>query len=251
MSLQSAVQSDDRQLVGDLHSLPKPERRLCNQDVYALEWAIPHSGGERHTLEGLIREAQSIIRAELLQSDPFLDGLLAAGLGSQFRSRPDFARGKLAIEQWIPSMDCWMVNGYFDFRTPYRTIVSVLEAGDPRKQTPSEHLEEVRAAAAAKRESNERKSTDKVLGVIDSLTSRQVENFVAVEQALHTGENITLRGDDRRRIESLVEQTKEAAHKGDREAQKVVTMGQQDTPLCITPNSNPLRRRNRKARTQP
>lgn len=246
MSLQAAVQADTRQLQGDLFSPPKPERRLCNQDVYALEWAIPHAGAERPILEGLIREAQSLLRAELLQADPFLDSLLTTGLGPQFRSRPDFTRGKLAIEQWIPSLDCWMVNGYFDPRTPYHTIVETLEAGDPRKKTPSEHLEETRASAAARRESLDRASTDRVLGAVDSLTPRQVENFVAVEQALHTGENITLRGDDRRRVEHLVEETKKAAYRGDEEAQKVVTSGQSDTPLCITPNSNPLRRRNRR-----
>ena len=249
MSLESAVQSDDRQLQGDLSSLPKPERRLCSQDVYALEWAIPHAGSERPGLESLIREYQDVLRAELLQSDPFLDSLLQAGLGPQFRSRPDFRRGKLAIEQWFPALDCWMVNGYFDPRTPYRNIVATLEAGDPRKTAPTEHLEQTRAAAAAKRESNDRRSTDRVLGAIDALTPRQIENFVAVEQAIHTGESIALRGDDRRTMERLTEDTKKAAYSEDKEAQRVLTNGQGDTPLCITPNSNPLRRRNRRAKS--
>ena len=251
MSLESAVQSDGRKLEGDLHSSPKAERRLVNQDIYALEWAIPHSGSERPGLEALIREYQDLLRAELLQSDSFLDSMLVHRLGPQFRSRPDFQREKIAVEQWFPAMDCWMVNGYFDRSTPYHHIIDTLEAGDPRKQTPTEHLEEQREASRLKRESNDRASSDRVLGAVDALTPKQVENFVAVEQALHTGENITVRGDDRRRIESLEEATRKAANKGDKEAQSVITNGQQDSAACLLPTTNPLRHRHRKELQKP
>ena len=46
MNLEAAVQQDMPKLEGDLISRPKPERYLCNSDVYGLEWAIPHAGAE-------------------------------------------------------------------------------------------------------------------------------------------------------------------------------------------------------------
>ena len=251
MSLEAAVQADNRQLYGDLHSAPKSERRLVNQDVYALEWALPHAGAERPIMEALIKEYQDLLRAELLQSDRFLDAMLQHRLGPQFRSRPDFPREKIAIEQWLPAMDCWMVNGYFDRGTPYYHIIDTLEAGDPRKQTPKEHLEEQRAASAAQRGRNEQASTDKLRGVIDGLASKQVENFVAVEQALHSGDSIALRGDDRRKMETLEADTRKAAQYGDPEAQRVLTQGQRDTKMCVLPSTNPLRHRHRSERRKP
>jgi len=245
MNLEAAVQQDMPKLEGDLISRPKPERYLCNSDVYGLEWAIPHAGAEAPFLRDILRQTQEVLRAELLQADPLLNAVLLNGLGPQFRSRPDFQREKVAVEQWLPALDCWMVNGYFDLHTPPHKILEVLWAGDPRRKTAEEEIAERREAAQKRRESNERASADKVLGAIDALTDKQVQNFVEVEQALHTGENITVRGDDRRRIEHLTESTRDAAYSGDVEAQRVLTAGQRDNPTCILPTTNPLRHRHR------
>jgi hypothetical protein len=247
MGLESAIQQDGQKLYGDLHTAPKPERRLCNQDTYALEWIIPHCPPSESTFfRQVLADTQRLLAAELLQADPFLDAMLRHRMGRQFRSRPDRQRGKLAIEQWVPAMDCWMVNGYFDKDKPYGFIIDTLEAGDPRKKTAEEDLEDRREAAAEKRQANEKDGEQKVLAAVDSLTNRQVENFVAVEQALRTGENITVRGQDRNTIERLVDDTKKAAFSGDAEAQAVYTRGQRDNPTCILPTTNPLRHRHRK-----
>lgn len=246
MSLESAMQQDTGALVGDLQSVPKPERRLFNQDIYALEWIIPHAGIDAPFFRGLIRDRQELLRSELANADLILDAVLVGSLGPQFRSRPDYEHRKTAVEQWIPALDCWMVNGYFLINTPAREILATLQAGDPRKRTADEELADRREKAAAKRESNDRASTDRILGAVDRMTNSQVENFVAVEGALHTGENITLRGDDRRRIEKLEEQTRKAAHQGDKEAQNVILHGQQDNRTCLLPTTNPLRHRHRK-----
>ncbi len=250
MSLEAAVQQSGGRLYGDLHSAPNPARRLFNQDGYALEWIIPHSGSDRAFFEQVLRDAQDLLRAELLQSDRHLDALLVQCLGLQFRSRPDFVRQMIAIEQWVPALNCWMVNGYFPHGSPLYHIISTLEAGDPRKQTPSEYLDEQRQLSAKKREANDAASTDRVLGAIDSLTSRQVENFVAVEQALHTGERITAHGEDLNTIERLVSDTKKAAAEGDAESRSVLTRGQSDNPTCLLPTTNPLRHRHRSELTR-
>jgi hypothetical protein len=245
MSLESACQSDQPALYGDLSTAPKPERRLFNQDTHALEWIIPHAGSDKLFFIQVLRDAQALLEAELSSSDPFVDSLLVQAMGHQFRTRPDLSHAMLAVEQWVPALDCWLVNGYFPFDTPIHHIIRTLEAGDPRKQTPLEALEESREQAAAIRKSNEAASSAKVLGAVDALTSRQVENFVAVEQALHTGENITVRGQDRTTIERLVADTKKAAYTGDLEAQSVMTRGQRDNPTCALPTTNPLRHRHR------
>jgi hypothetical protein len=47
-------------------------------------------------------------------------------------------------------------------------------------------------------------------------------------------------------MEKLDEQTKKAAHSGDREAQSVLIHGRRDDSTCILPTTNPLRHRHRK-----
>lgn len=245
MSIESAVEQSTATLTGDLHSLPKPERRLFNSDTYGLEWAIPHAGSEAHTLHDLIRRRQELLRSELANCDLLLDAVLLNGLGPQFRSRPDYERGQVAVEQWVPALDCWMVNGYFPPSSTPRHILDVLLQGDPRRKTAEEELEDRRNQAVKVQKSNDQRATDRLLNVLDSMSSRQVEQFVEVEQAIHTGESITTHGSDYHTIELLESDTRKAAALGDREAQAVLTRGQHDNPTCILPTTNPLRHRHR------
>jgi len=235
-------------LVGDLHSTPDPLRRLVDQDVYALEWARQYAGpSEIPWIDMMIRQRQEQLRSELAKADLILDAMIRTRINHQMRCRPDSTNGKLAVEQWIPALRSWIVNGYFESNTPSWEIIRVLEAGDPTKKNAEQALAEARENAAAQRERNEAAGDQKVKDVVSSLSDKRVEQFVDVERALHTGENITVRGDDRRSIEKMVEDTRTAAHRGDAEAQQVIeNKGVRDNPTCILPTTNPFRHRHRK-----
>ena len=254
MNLEAAVQQPSttgtNQLVGDLSSLPNPHYRLVDSDIYAFQWALPYSGSDRPFLESLIQERTRQLEAELAAADPLLNALLIRTVNHQLRSRPSFERSCIVVEQWIPALRCWLVNGYFPYGTPHSYIVSTLERGDPRKKTAEQDLAERREAAAKVQKANDDAHTLKVIDTVNSLGSERIERFIQVEKAMHTGETITVREDDRRQIESLYEQTRDAAHKGDVEAQQVLTRGQRDNPTCLLPSTNPLRHRHRAEREQ-
>jgi hypothetical protein len=238
-------------LIGDLHSTPDPMRRLVDQDVYAMEWARKHAPtSEFSWMDQMIKDRQEQLRSELANADIILDALIRTKVNHQMRSRPDYATGKLAIEQWIPAMRCWLVNGLFDANTPTWEIVRALEAGDPTKKTAEEKLAEDREKATSIRAANEAAGDQKVKDVVAGLGDKRINQFIEVERAIQTGETITVREGDRRVIEKLVDGTKEAANRGDIESQQVLSRGGQfDNRACILPTTNPLRHRHRKELT--
>lgn len=245
MDLQSVREIKGDKLYGDLSSLPNPARRLRTSDILGLEAARPYAGLETATLDLLITEMTSLTSAELGQVDHVFDHALKSAMGPQFRSRPDLQRCKIAIEQWIPALDCWMVNGYFEPGTYVDKVIETLRKGDPRFKTAEQIITERREAAAKVRAANEEAGNQRVLAAIDGMSTRQVKEFVEVEQALQTGEEIHFHGSDIDTLDSLQDQTRIAAYKGDREAQHVMIRGQKDNKTCALPTTNPLRHRHR------
>jgi hypothetical protein len=77
---------------------------------------------------------------------------------------------------------------------------------------------------------NEDKATEKVLAAVDSLSSKQIENFVQVEKARHTGEKIIHHGRDLQFMERL-----DQAEKSGTAAEVSPDMG----PDCGNPGMNP------------
>ena len=234
-------------LIGDLHSTPDPMRRLVDQDVYAMEWARTMAAPDQYSqIDEMIKTLTTVVRCSLEKADPFLDALVRTKVNHQMRTRPDLETGETIVEQWIPALRCWLVNGKFQPDVPTWEIVKVLQAGDPTKETPEEALERKRGEAAVQREKNEKAGDQKVLDVVNSLSDKRLNQFVEVERALQTGESITVREDDRRQIETLVENTRKAAAKGDKESQEVITNGGvTDNRTCILPPTNPFRHRHR------
>lgn len=75
---------------------------------------------------------------------------------------------------------------------------------------------------------NERKSTEKVLTAVDSLSPAQVSQFIAVERARHTGEKIIHHGADLKFMETV------------EKAQKVTPPPPEDMgEMCGNPGMNP------------
>ena len=57
-------------------------------------------------------------------------------------------------------------------------------------------------------DANEKASTDRVLAAVDSLSTKQMENFLAVERARHTGEKLIHHGADLKFVEHVAEAQK-------------------------------------------
>jgi hypothetical protein len=239
-----ASQANYNQMVGDLTSVPEPSRALFDQDVYGLEWALPYAGSERPYLDLIIRERMEMLRAEL--ADPrchFLSQLLRSRVSHQLRARPHFQTDQIAVEQWIPSLRFWLTNGYFEWSTPAEAIVATLEAGDPRKKSAEDELADRRESAETARARNEAAGTEKVMAAVDALSSRALDQFIQVEEALHHGERIVAHGDDLAQLEAMHDRTRHDAARGDLHAQTVLTKGQQDDRSCVMPHTNPMVRR--------
>ena len=77
---------------------------------------------------------------------------------------------------------------------------------------------------------NDRKSTDKVLTAVDSLSERRLKNFIEVERARHTGETIIHHGEDLKFMENVEKHQKSSGYRPPPE-----DMGK----FCGNPGMNP------------
>lgn len=231
---------DSTQLYGDLSSLPSFDRRLWNEDVFALDQLIQmdRSGPYASTFAEIIRDRMALLDVELSQR-LLLTEVIQSQVHHQLRAASDLQRGGFVVEQWVPALRSWIVCGKFAEDTPSSVVVAQLRAGDPRFQTPAERFEETKAQAAANRKALDRASDEKVWQAVDDLSTKQLEDFVAVEGALKTGETITAHGPDAQYIENALANTKKAAAAGETHAQQVLTHGLRDTALCLNPGDNP------------
>lgn len=78
-----------------------------------------------------------------------------------------------------------------------REIVGKLQASDMRRaSTPEEYLQIKRDKAKAIRDANDVAQTERLMAVIDSMSGKQISEFISAERAIATGERIDVRGDD-------------------------------------------------------
>lgn len=142
------------------------------------------------------------LRAEVdpllrMRNDP-LDGFVIDRWTGEFWHQ---VPGKIGKQHIRPGL-CERMRGQYDMQR----VSSPKEDQDaiagkirhPYLQRKDEQSAKIRAE-------NERKSTDKVLAAVDSLSTKQVENFVAVEKARHTGEKLIHHGPDLRFVEHVAE----------------------------------------------
>lgn len=236
MSSAALTTSRPEELKGDLISAPGIDDWYRIDEIYTLEKMIPYAPAEdKGTMRRIIRERIQMCRAELDAVGIATRQTMLETMGPQFRLRMDFQRLKLACEQWMPSLKLWLINGYYEPNYSARRICDELKAADPTRpeNDPLTQLAQRREQAAQIRARNEAEGDARVQDAIDALPERAVKQFVEVESALRTGEQITFRGDDARKLEGLVDSTKMAARHGDLEAQQVLTHGQRDTPALV------------------
>jgi hypothetical protein len=124
------------------------------------------------------------------------------------------------IDRWVESEGYWhQIPGTIGFQEPRPGLCERMKSqydmwkrstpkdDEAAKQGKARHpiLREKDAQSAKVREANDKKATDKVLAAVDSLSQKQVEQFVAVERARHTGEKLIHHGADLRFVEHVAE----------------------------------------------
>jgi hypothetical protein len=131
------------------------------------------------------------------------------------------------IDRWVAEEGWWhKIPGVIGFDPPRPGLCQRMrEQYDMwKKATPKDNedaianrarhpiLKEKDAESAKVIKANEDKANEKVLAAVDSLSSRQVKEFIDVERARHTGEKITHHGPDLKFMERLqAEQKKNPA----------------------------------------
>lgn len=233
---------DVADLYADLNTRPPTDRAHMIQDIEGLIKIRENPvtfGDVKSIVEGIISDRLDMLRAELSQAPVMLNRMIHEQVHHQLRARPDFQTSRLAIEQWVPALGFWLISGFYEHDTPYAKIVADLQDGDPRRKTPTQRLEESRVAAASQREINERESAQRVMAVIDNMSTTQISEFLKVERAIKTGETMIAHGEDLAFIERSLSLTKSTAAQGDLESQSILDHGKVDTDACVNPGHNP------------
>lgn len=160
----------------------------------------------------------------------------------RMRMDPQFG---FVIDRWVASEGWWhQIPGAIGFHEPRPGLCERMNSQYDmwKKATPKENedaianksrhpiLLEKDAQSAQVLKANEAASTERVLAAVDSLSSKQIENFVAVERARHTGETIVHHGRDLQFMERLDE-----AEKSGTAAEVSPDMG----PDCGNPGMHP------------
>lgn len=135
----------------------------------------------------------------------------------ELRTRFDFERGKLIIEHYHPQTAWQMIGGgewpEDDNGNPLssQSVIEKLRAGDMQQKGHKKYMEEKKEAAAKIVKENERQADQNVLAAVDSLSSKQVAQFVEVSKALSTGEDIKMFGPDAKHLDRAQKHGKKMA----------------------------------------
>src|SRR5262245_14413217 len=112
------------------------------------------------------------------------------------------------IEHLSPFDNLYHACGYWE-RPLGEPLFEELRKSDMRRKTVDEHVSEERERAEKQEERNDQKIKDQMAEVIDGMSSKQIENFIAVSEAYLAGDTVTAHGDDLKFIERLEAKNKE------------------------------------------
>ena len=135
--------------------------------------------------------------------------------------------------RWDFNEACYVVERYVREQRAYVLVCVWKEDGEARHldenlfttlkeadtwqfRTPLEYLEHKRELSRKKREENQAAAREKILAAVDTLSSRQITEFIEVERAIHTGETITAHGSDLKTLERMQEGQRKAQAEGQR-----------------------------------
>jgi len=107
------------------------------------------------------------------------------------------------LDRWAEGR--WQIVGVLGFHCVMTNLIDYLRERDMQRwESPQAYMAHKREQALKVRMANEYASTQKLLGVIDKMSDKQVKEFITVEKAMQTGETITLHGASHRMMVRMV-----------------------------------------------
>lgn len=176
--------------------LPGPVHMIA--DVACLTHMLERSLWQPSEAETIRRNIQVLSEAAQAGVSRVPDGIQQSLklIDPLLRARWDFVVDMWAIERWCEERDfCrWEIIAH-RYHLGAKLFAD-LRAGDTWTdgKSPEQRLRERREEAERIRASNERASDDKVAAAIDKLTPKRMQEFIAVEEAIATGDSINCRG---------------------------------------------------------
>lgn len=122
------------------------------------------------------------------------------------RMRWDFKNG-WTLDRWAEGR--WQVVGVLGFHHIMTNLLDYLRERDMQRwPSPEAYMAYKRDQALKVAMANEYRNTQKLLGVIDKMSDKQVKEFITVEKAMQTGETITLHGATERSFRRMAKASK-------------------------------------------
>lgn len=219
--------------------IPPPDKRLWDIEVAALTDMLSRglwSPGDISALRRQIEDRKQQLASGLgSPTQIYWTARLIRELDDLCRVRLDPVHGWM-LDRWDTSLLVWHPVGYIgqggrldEGRVVEATVrpdlISYLRSRDMRRPG---YLREKYKVATDIRTTNEKRGSEMVMAAVDSLSSRQVKEFLDVEKARHTGEKVVHHGPDEVFMDRLLEKEK--------------TMGPEELPTgAINPGHRPDR----------
>jgi hypothetical protein len=151
-------------------------------------WA-PH---EVAMIERAARDRAEQVRAGVMNPTAEYWTERIRSVDERLRMRWDFKNG-FTIDRW--AQGCWQVVGVLGLNHVMINLIDYLRERDMQRwPSPQAYLEYKRNQALLRRMQNEYAHSQKLLAIVDSMSDKQVKNFIEVERAMQTGETIVLHG---------------------------------------------------------
>lgn len=164
---------------------------------------LPH---EVATIERAIYDRAQYVRAGVIHPTATYWTERIRTVDERLRMRWDFKNG-FTIDRWAAG--CWQVVGVLGFHHVMVNLVDYLRGCDMQRwPSPEAYLKFKRDQALKVQMANEYRNTQKLLGVVDRMSDKQVKEFITVERAMQTGETITLHGASHRMLARMAKASK-------------------------------------------
>lgn len=167
-----------------------------DEEVLCLMNLLRRGGWAPHEISMIERAAQNRseeVRAGLTSyTSRYWTTKIKQEIDDRCRLRWDFKQGWV-LDRWASG--CWNVAGVFGYNYIRPWLIDYLRERDMQRwESPEAYMNHKREQALKVRMANEYANTQKLLGVIDKMSDKQVKEFITVEKAMQTGETITLHG---------------------------------------------------------
>ena len=193
MSLSTTYCGEDRYITDKVFALERAVHKF--DDAFMRTRAAGLIGRMIELNEAGYREVPAWAQKKIRAFDPLLCW------------RFDFERNQFALDRFNPELKIFHTISFWTDRLTEGDVYDAIcqcRKGDMQKaESPEAYARQKEEEAAKIEKANSDKATDKVLGVVDSLTDRQIEQFVKTEQAMHTGERIRPYSDDAVTLEHM------------------------------------------------